>query len=177
MRCASALIASVATERLLLRRPVAADLARFCAIHGDPHANLFNPAGPMATATAQQAFAAWLKHWDEHGYGQWTVAARAAPEYVIGFGGLALRAYGGMDRVNLGYRFAPAAWGHGYATELAEAARDTGLGAPGLQEVFGLVRPAHTASIRVLEKIGMRLVDLLDDVPGAAPSLVYVVAR
>jgi RimJ/RimL family protein N-acetyltransferase len=33
------------------------------------------------------------------------------------------------------------------------------------------------ASIKVLEKVGMQLVDTLDDVPGQAQSLVYRVGR
>ncbi|AZE84180.1 GCN5-related N-acetyltransferase [Pseudomonas orientalis] len=41
-----------------------------------------------------------------------------------------------------------------------------------LQQWFGLVRPDHAASIRVLKKIGMQPFGLLDDVPGQAPSLV-----
>jgi RimJ/RimL family protein N-acetyltransferase len=35
------------------------------------------------------------------------------PGRVIGFGGIALRDYLGSARVNLGYRFDPAAWGRG----------------------------------------------------------------
>lgn len=168
--------ARVTTARLLLRAPVPADLQRFHAIHSDPQANLFNPAGPLASMeAAQDAFATWLAHWDRHGYGQWAVATLALPAHVIGFGGLALRAYGSVERVNVGYRFDPAAWGQGYATELAAATCDTGLATLGLPELFGLVRPDHHASIRVLEKIGMRLADVLDDVPGQPPSLVYVI--
>ena len=46
-----------------------------------------------------------------------------------------------------------------------------------LPEVFGLVRPDHAASIRVLEKLGMQRFGLLDDVPGQAPSLVLRVCH
>jgi hypothetical protein len=38
-------------------------------------------------------------------YGQWAVATLAAPEHVIGFGGIALRAYLDSQKINLGYRF------------------------------------------------------------------------
>lgn len=162
------------TARLLLRRPVEADLARFFAIHGDPAANLFNPAGPWRTLEqADATLSAVLAHWRQHGYGQWAVAALDNPGHVIGFGGLSLRPYLDVQRINLGYRFDPAAWGAGYATELAAAARDVGLDELALGSLYALVRPRHQASIRVLEKIGMRQVDLLDDVPGEAPSLVF----
>ena len=167
---------SISTARLLLRPPVAEDLDRFYRIHSDPAANRFNPAGPMASPDiAAHAFAQWLQHWERHGYGQWAVATLDDPAFVIGFGGLALRDYGVHKRMNLGYRFDPHYFGHGYATELAAAARDAGFKQLGCDTVFGLVRPGHAVSIRVLEKIGMRRVGELDDVPGHAPSLVYSV--
>jgi RimJ/RimL family protein N-acetyltransferase len=166
--------ASIETVRLHLRRLEAADFDRFHAIHSDPATNRFNPAGPMTSRVqAQAVFDAWCAHWDTHGYGQWAVAALEAPEHVIGFGGIALRAYLDTQRVNLGYRFDAAHWGQGYASELAFAARDVAMGLLAVPCLYGLVRPLHGASIRVLDKIGMEQVDLLDDVPGAAPSLVY----
>lgn len=162
------------TARLVLRPPVIDDFHRFLEIHADPAANRFNPAGPLADREqARQRLDAWIRHWDEHGYGQWAVAAIEAPGHVIGFGGIALRDYLGVQRANLGYRFDAAAWGRGHATELGRAALDAAFHAWRLPEVFGLVRPAHAVSIRVLEKIGMRRIATLDDVPGAAPSLVY----
>ncbi|WP_164450304.1 GNAT family N-acetyltransferase, partial [Pseudomonas viridiflava] len=42
-----------------------------------------------------------------------------------------------------------------------------------LPDVYGLVRPDHAASIKVLEKIGMQRIGIQDDVPGKAPSLVF----
>ncbi len=163
------------TDRLVLRQPAEDDFARYFAINADPATNRFNPHGPQTDrAAAAEAFGRWLRHWREHGYGQWAVATRERPDHVIGFGGIALRAYGDMERVNLGYRFDVAAWGQGYATELAAAALDYGLAELGLPALHALVRPAHAVSIRVLEKTGMRRCGELDDVPGQAPSLVYV---
>jgi len=171
-------MALMRTARLLLRAPVEADLERFYAIHANPRANLFNPAGPMASRdVAQEAFATWLLHWERHGYGQWAVATLDAPDCVIGFGGLARRMYGSVERVNLGYRFDPACWGAGYASELAAATLAAGFALLHLPAIFALVRPAHGASIRVLEKTGMQLLETLDDVPAQAPSLVYVARR
>lgn len=166
------------TERLLLRPPRMDDLERFFAIHADPETNRFNPAGPLEERDeACNRLGAWIRHWREHGYGQWAVATREAPEHVIGFGGISLRDYLGVMRVNLGYRFEVAAWGKGYASELGHAALGCAFEELQLPEVFGLVRPGHLASIRVLEKIGMKQAGTLDDVPGAEHSLVYQSAR
>ncbi len=165
---------SITTARLLLRRPVLADFQRFFAIHSDPATNQFNPAGPLTDCSkAETLFNAWLAHWQLHGYGQWAVASRTEPEEIIGFGGIAQRLYGEVERLNLGYRFATSAWGNGYATELAVQALRYALEDLQQPRVFAIVRPAHTASIRVLEKIGMQRIGLLDDVPGQPASLIY----
>ncbi|MGE8189624.1 GNAT family N-acetyltransferase [Pseudomonas sp. NPDC086278] len=166
------------TARLLLRPPQVDDLASVFAIYGDPATNQFNPAGPLTRIDqAQTLLTQWMTHWEIHGYGQWTIATRDAPDCVIGFGGVDSRKYAETERLNLGYRFAVTAWGRGYATELSRAAVGFGLDELKLRQIFALVRPAHAASIHVLEKIGMQRVDVLDDVPGQLPSLVYTISR
>lgn len=126
---------------------------------------------------AQETLDAWCAHWQAHGYGQWAIATLAAPEHVIGFGGIALRAYLDDQKINLGYRFDAHCWGQGYATEVAVAARDLGMVTLGLDCLYGLVRPQHGASIRVLDKIGMEHAGFLDDVAGEPPSLVYAMTQ
>lgn len=166
------------TARLRLRRPFPGDIDRFYAIHSDPATNQFNPSGPMTSrALAHEALDAWCAHWQTHGYGQWAIAMLAAPEHVIGFGGIALRDYLGDQKINLGYRFDAECWGQGYATEVAAAARDLGMVTLALDCLYGLVRPQHVASIRVLDKIGMERAGFLDDVAGEPPSLVYVMTQ
>jgi len=166
------------TARLILRRPTAGDVASVFAIYGDPETNHYNPAGPLADIRhATTTLERWMTHWDEHGFGQWAIAIGEAPDAVIGFGGITLYHYNEVQRINLGYRFAVSAWGKGYATELARAALEYGFVELNLPQVYGLVRPAHEASINVLEKIGMHRFGELDDVPGQAPSLVYRATR
>jgi len=166
------------TARLILRAPKAEDLTRLFAIYGDPATHQFNPAGPLTELRqAETLLEGWLKHWREHGYGQWAIATREAPDQVIGFGGIALYHYLDDERLNLGYRFDTAAWGKGYATELGTAALAFAFADLNAEQVFALVRPAHSASIGVLEKIGMQRFDVLDDVPGQPQSLVYLARR
>ncbi|ORC57823.1 GNAT family N-acetyltransferase [Pseudomonas floridensis] len=159
---------------LIYRAPRKSDLDRLFAIYSDPRTNLFNPAGPLSSVQeAQQLLTRWLDHWEEHGFGWWAITTSEAPEHVIGFGGVAYLNYLTERRANLGYRFAVEAWGKGYATRVGRAALDKAFGRLCLPEVFGLVRPDHKASIRVLEKIGMRPIGELDDVPGKPSSLVF----
>jgi RimJ/RimL family protein N-acetyltransferase len=166
------------TARLILRPPCPDDLADLFAIYGDPDTNRFNPAGPLTDISqAASMLEEWIGHWQEKGFGVWAIATREAPESIIGFGGLSMRMYLDEALLNLGYRFAVSAWGKGYATELSVESLDYGFVERGVEQIFAVVRPAHQASIRVLEKIGMQRIGSLDDVPGQAPSLVYQAGR
>jgi RimJ/RimL family protein N-acetyltransferase len=70
-----------------------------------------------------------------------------------------------VDRVNrtgdLGYGLARDAWGKGLATEAARAVVDYGFSALGLAKVWARTDPRNAASVRVLEKLGMRREGLL----------------
>ena len=166
----------VETARLILRAPHVGDATAFFEIHADPETNRFNPAGPMTRERATSAFEADLAHWQRHGHGMWTISARASPDAVIGFGGLARRLFGETERLNLGFRFGTPAWGRGYATEFAQAALATAWTALRAAEVWATVRENHAASRRVVEKIGMTRRDrVADPRAGVAASLWYAV--
>jgi RimJ/RimL family protein N-acetyltransferase len=162
------------TERLVLRPAHIDDLKSLFLIYSDPATNTFNPAGPLTTHEAARAvLKRWMHTWNTEGFGQWAIATAEQPDRIIGFGGLSRYMHGDIDRVNLGYRFAVPAWRKGYATELALTALRFGFDERAFDEIYGVVRPTHAASIRVLEKAGMQRVGTLHDVLRDAPSLVY----
>ena len=57
--------------------------------------------------------------------------------------------------VEVGWRFAVAAWGQGYATEAARAAVDWGFGVLGLDEIASWTSATNAKSQAVMERIGM----------------------
>lgn len=57
---------------------------------------------------------------------------------------------------DVAYRLLPAHWGQGLATEVALDSVRYGFGDLGLKHIIGLVMPENTASVRVLEKTGLR---------------------
>jgi RimJ/RimL family protein N-acetyltransferase len=60
----------------------------------------------------------------------------------------------GVGEVEVGWHLHPDAWGHGYATEAAQAVVDRGFDA-GLPEVYAVVRPGNEASLAVCRRLGM----------------------
>jgi ribosomal-protein-alanine N-acetyltransferase len=62
-----------------------------------------------------------------------------------------------LDLSDVGFAFLAAHRGRGYATEAAREVVRYGREQLGLERVHGLVSPANAASIRVLEKLGLRL--------------------
>lgn len=57
---------------------------------------------------------------------------------------------------DLGYILARDAWGQGYATEIAYTLLHAGFAQLDLQRVFAFCDIHHLASVRVLEKAGLR---------------------
>jgi RimJ/RimL family protein N-acetyltransferase len=78
----------------------------------------------------------------------------------VGTAGLRPLAESGLE---IFYSLAPGAWGHGYATEAAQAVVDYGLGFLGLPEVLAEVDEGNAASVAVIERLGMTRFDV---VPG-----------
>ncbi|HEX7304503.1 GNAT family N-acetyltransferase [Lentzea sp.] len=66
-------------------------------------------------------------------------------------------------RAAMEFAFGRPSWGHGYATEAAEALADFGFGTLGLRKITATCSPENVASNRVLTKIGMHLEGHLHD--------------
>lgn len=95
--------------------------------------------------------------WAERGYGLWAVE-RKDTAHFIGYVGLwpATFAAHFTPAVEVGWRLAADQWGHGYATEGARAALDSGFETLGLDEIVSFTSTLNVRSIRVMERLGMR---------------------
>ena len=89
----------------------------------------------------------------EHGYGLWRVVEKASGE-AIGICGLVKRE--GLDDPDVGYAFLESVWGQGYAAEAAGATMDFARKTLGIGKIVAITTPGNVASIRVLEKIGLK---------------------
>lgn len=106
------------------------------------------------------------------GYGQFLVESRATGE-PLGICGLLYREELGVTDV--GFALLPEARGRGYAVEAAAAAMEYARSRLAVTEIAALVAPGNQASIRVLEKLGMRFVAEVQS--GGRPTLLYASRR
>lgn len=148
------------TPRLRLRRWRPADDAAMASINSDPEVTRWLNRR-MDRAAVKSFSERTARHWDDHGFGHWAVEpreGRLAGE-MIGFVGVAYPAYlpEVADRPELGWRLSPAAWGNGYATEAALAARETAFGRLGLPALISIIHPENEPSRRVATKLGMSI--------------------
>src|SRR5262249_56597979 len=82
------------------------------------------------------------------------VTRDCATDSFLGRGGLRYQIVDGREEVELGYGFAPEAWGRGLATELAHESVRVAFDVLKLPELICFALPTNRASQRVMEKVG-----------------------
>ena len=143
----------LSTERLDLRELTPGDAAHLFTLNEDPEVVRHTGDGPFSSpAEARRFLEAYIEVYARDGMGRWAVLRRR-DEAFLGWCGLRRAKDGEVD---LGFRLHRRYWGNGYATEAARAAIGHGFGPLGLARVIGRARRANPASIRVLEKAGLR---------------------
>ncbi|HYY18157.1 MAG TPA: GNAT family N-acetyltransferase [Streptosporangiaceae bacterium] len=142
----------LSTERLVLRPVTAGDHAVLLAHWTQPDVRrfLFDGAAPSAAEVAETIEES-IGDFAARGFGVWLIELASAAGLV---GTAGLRPLGGSG-LEIFYSLAPAAWGHGYATEAARAVVEYGLGPLGLREVLAEVDEGNAASVAVVRRLGM----------------------
>jgi RimJ/RimL family protein N-acetyltransferase len=142
------------TDRLTLRPWRESDFEPWAAMNADPQVReyLGDLLTPEQSAASLARFQAQL---DEQGFGFWAVEVNRTGEFV-GFTGLD-QADKGMPftGVEIGWRLARSAWGHGYATEAALASIAFGFETLALPEIVAVTATANIRSQAVMRRIGM----------------------
>lgn len=153
----------ISTDRLLLRRWRDTDRDAFASLNADPAVMEHFPA--LLSRAESDAFVDRVEqHFEEHGYGFWVVQVDGR---LAGFTGLSWTGIVGGEDLEVGWRLARWAWGHGYATEAARAALAVGL--RHADSVVSFTALVNERSWRVMERLGMRRVSVFEH-PRIAPG-------
>lgn len=154
------------TARLLLRRWRPRDLEPFAALNADPvvmehfPSTLTRAASDAVVERAEQSF-------DEHGCGWFAVETTVtltsrSPGTVpagmfVGFVGLTHPRFDAhfTPAVEIGWRLARPAWGHGVASEAARQVIADGFARLGLTEIVSFTTVDNLRSQAVMQRIGM----------------------
>ncbi len=128
------------------------DLRELTKLKADPLAFAQMLGGVRSPQQSAEELAQDIRYWGQHGYGIWSVRARAGNAY-LGIAGLMHRPDG--LGVALRYAFWPEARGIGLASEAAFAALSYGHETAGLGKVIAVTREENYASRTILGAIGM----------------------
>ncbi|MEP9353651.1 GNAT family N-acetyltransferase [Xanthobacter sp. KR7-65] len=145
----------LATARLRLRPWRQSDRDGLWRMHSDPRTMEFLM--PLADRAASDAVADRAEaHFARHGFGLWVVEVPGVTDFA-GYTGLVHVPYAAhfTPAVEIGWRFDPAFWGRGYATEAARAALAFGFGVLNLEEIVAITVPANVRSRAVMTRLGM----------------------
>jgi RimJ/RimL family protein N-acetyltransferase len=144
------------TVRLRLRGLRPGDEEFLASLDSDPRVMEHIHEGPLPYekalryAHAQVQGACFRRHW-----GKWMVESHdgGQPLGWVEVGNVNGRY---RDDLQVGYEFAPGAWGRGYATEAAGRVIEYMFEEIGLDRLVAIAREANPASLRVLSKLGFR---------------------
>jgi RimJ/RimL family protein N-acetyltransferase len=143
------------TPRLVLRTMQPDDAPFYLELVNDP--SWLENIGDKGIRTLEQAKSAILSGpmmlQRRLGYSLYLVE-RKEDGAALGLCGLILRDT--LPGTDIGYAIAPRFWGNGYAYEAAAAVVDHARRTLALPRLYGITNPANTASIALLQKLGLR---------------------
>lgn len=135
------------TERLTLRRPRLEDVPAMHAILGDPQAMRYWSTLPHTDLAQSEA---WVSD---------TISALArgdCDDFFVERDGALIGKAGLWHDDEIGFLFAPAYWGQGFAREALQAVIAHAFGTRGLAQIRADVDPRNARSLGLLTRLGFR---------------------
>jgi [ribosomal protein S5]-alanine N-acetyltransferase len=142
------------TARMLLQPWQLDDWLLLRPIASDPEVMRYISNGkPWPKERIREFVGRQVTHFEKLGYCLWKLLHKESSE-MIGFCGL--QPLDGTPETEIGWWLGRAWWGKGLATEAARAALQDGFERAGLERIVAVAMGANSASIRVMEKLGMK---------------------
>jgi RimJ/RimL family protein N-acetyltransferase len=152
-------VAVLETERLLLEAWSDRYLDEYLGLLADRDTMRFLN-GPRTREQGLGQFNWYERHWRSSGFGPLWAVEKEGARWVglVGLRYVEREPLGAEPGdVEIGWIVAPSACGRGYATEAARAMRDHAFAGVGLHSIIARMASANGASVRVAEKLAMRL--------------------
>ncbi len=143
------------TERLYIRGWELEDVASFRAITGDE--GMMRHIGHGGVWSLEKT-TGWIERQlamhKKLGFGRWKLVLKETNQ-LAGFCGVAY--IGTTEEVEIGWWIARSLWGQGLASEAAMFVKNYALGELGISHLISVCTPENVASLRIMQKIGLRL--------------------
>jgi [ribosomal protein S5]-alanine N-acetyltransferase len=177
------------TPRVTLRRLVEADADNLFMLDHDQDVLKFTSEVPLQDVNLYRImicniYKPFYERYENFGY--WAAEERAGGRFIGWFclhpaaeagEAASLLEFEDGD-YEVGYRLRRSAWGKNYATEVTRALVNWAFIELGVKSIVAVTSSANLASIRVMEKVGLRLVDRLFSLPKAdVPFVKYSLSR
>ncbi len=144
----------IETERLVLRPLQPIDFQDLCLLDTDVDVRHFFPEGTLTPEQVQRELDRHMFEWEALGFGIFAVIDKKTNRF-IGRSGFAKLSSGDVE---FGFLFLKDCWNQGYATEAGKALLAWGIKHIPVDFIIGFAPANHFASLRVLEKCGMKYV-------------------
>ncbi len=141
------------TERLFLRELNPDDAQSFFDLNSDPEVIKFTGDKAFASVNEAHDFLNNYDHYKKYGFGRWAVINKNDTSFL---GWCGLKYTPDKQENDIGFRFFKKYWNKGYATEAAKACLNMGFEKLSLECIVGRAMKENNASIKVLEKIGLK---------------------
>lgn len=151
-------IPTLETERLIMRAPQESDFDAERDFFASDASRFVG--GPKKPHETWRSLAMLAGHWMLRGYGFWALQDKDSGTY---HGRVGLWFPHGWYEREIGWTLMPCAWGKGYATEAALAARAHAYDVLGWETAISQIDPANEASKAVARRLGARFETLYED--------------
>ncbi len=141
------------TERILLREFLPEDAPFLYELNADPEVLKYTGDVRFENPEAAAHFISNYNDYALHGMGRWACIQKSSSAFL---GWCGLKRHVKSNEVDVGFRLLKKQWGRGFATEAAQSCLHYGFGYLQVEEIIGRAQKDNVASIRVLEKLGMK---------------------
>lgn len=136
-----------------MRRLSTDDAESFYALNMNKEVLKYTGDVPFASIDAAYDFLAQYDQYKKYQVGRMAVLLKSSSEFI---GWCGLKYSPECDEYDIGFRFYQQHWNKGYATETAKECLDYGFKVKNIDRILGRAAEENTASVKVLQKIGMK---------------------